>query len=134
MFFLHDMERVISLHPQFFDKDTQQNIIGKLHSEYEGTNTGNFYVICIVKVIDCSEPRVLPGSAWAEFTVVFQALVWRPFKGEVCDGVVSSVVSNGFFVEVGPLNVFVSKAVSMCRRSQTLCSPASKDDTLRVQI
>jgi DNA-directed RNA polymerase II subunit RPB7 len=43
---------------------------------------------------------------------MFQAVVWRPFKGEVCDGMVSSVVSNGFFVDVGPLNVFVSKAVS----------------------
>lgn len=112
MFFLNTMERVISMHPMYFDKDTADNVWASLLQEYEGTNTGTFYIVCVIKITDCSEPRVLPGSAWAEFTVVFQALVWRPFRGEVCDGVVSSVVSNGFFVEVGPLNVFVSKAVS----------------------
>jgi DNA-directed RNA polymerase II subunit RPB7 len=112
MFFLHEMERVVNLHPSYFDKDTHKYITDTLYQDVEGTNTGNFYIVCVVSVIDISEPRVLPGSGFAEFTIMFQAVVWRPFKGEVCDGMVSSVVSNGFFVDVGPLNVFVSKAVS----------------------
>lgn len=106
------MERVVNLHPSYFDKDTHKYITDTLYQDVEGTNTGNFYIVCVVSVIDISEPRVLPGSGFAEFTIMFQAVVWRPFKGEVCDGMVSSVVSNGFFVDVGPLNVFVSKAVS----------------------
>jgi DNA-directed RNA polymerase II subunit RPB7 len=114
MFFLHEMERVVNLHPSYFDKDTHKYITDTLYQDVEGTNTGNFYIVCVVSVIDISEPRVLPGSGFAEFTIMFQAVVWRPFKGEVCDGMVSSVVSNGFFVDVGPLNVFVSKAVSFC--------------------
>lgn len=113
MFFLHEMERVVNLHPSYFDKDTHSYITRTLYQDVEGTNTGNFYIVCVVSVIDISEPRVLPGSGFAEFTIMFQAVVWRPFKGEVCDGMVSSVVSNGFFVDVGPLNVFVSKAVSL---------------------
>jgi DNA-directed RNA polymerase II subunit RPB7 len=113
MFFLHEMERVVNLHPSYFDKDTHKYITDTLYQDVEGTNTGNFYIVCVVSVIDISEPRVLPGSGFAEFTIMFQAVVWRPFKGEVCDGMVSSVVSNGFFVDVGPLNVFVSKAVSI---------------------
>ena len=34
---------------------------------------------------------------------------WKPFKGEVVDAVVSSVNSMGFFADVGPLSVFISK-------------------------
>ena len=39
--------------------------------------------------------------------------MWQPFRGEVVDGEVSQVVNNGFFVDVGGLSVFVSKAVSV---------------------
>ena len=113
MFFLHEIERVVDLHPSYFDKDTHKYITDTLYRDVEGTIKGSYYIVCVVSVMDISEPRVLPGSGLAEFTIVFQAVVWRPFRGEVCDGMVSSVVSNGFFVDVGPLNVFVSKAVSL---------------------
>ena len=33
----------------------------------------------------------------------------RPFKGEALDAIVKSVNKMGFFAEVGPLDVFVSK-------------------------
>ncbi|KAI4730432.1 hypothetical protein E4T49_01790 [Aureobasidium sp. EXF-10728] len=83
MFFLHEMERVVNLHPSYFDKDTHKYITDTLYQDVEGTNTGNFYIVCVVSVIDISEPRVLPGSGFAEFTIMFQAVVWRPFKGEM---------------------------------------------------
>lgn len=113
MYFLHEMEHIVHLHPSYFDKDTHVYIKRKLYDDIEGTNTGNFYIVCIVQIEEISEPRVLPGSAFAEYTITFQAVVWRPFRGEVCDGMVSSVVNSGFFVDIGPLNVFVSKQVSI---------------------
>ena len=39
----------------------------------------------------------------------FNAIVFRPFKGEVLDAVVTQVNKLGFFAQVGPLQVFVSK-------------------------
>ena len=39
----------------------------------------------------------------------FNAIVFRPFKGEVFDAVVTQVNKLGFFAQVGPLQVFVSK-------------------------
>ena len=39
----------------------------------------------------------------------FNAIVFRPFKGEVFDAVVTIVNKLGFFAQVGPLQVFVSK-------------------------
>lgn len=111
MFFLHEIERIVNLHPSYFDKDTHKYITDTLYQDVEGTNTGNYYIVCVVNVIDISEPRVLPGSSFAEFKILFTAVVWRPFKGQVCDGMVSSVVPNGIFVDVGPLTVFVSRAM-----------------------
>ena len=39
------------------------------------------------------------------FPVRYKAVVFRPFKGEVLDAVVTTVNKMGFFAEVGPLQV-----------------------------
>lgn len=62
--------------------------------------------------MEISEPKVAPGTGMAMYTISYRAVVWQPFRGEVVDGEVSQVVANGFFVDVGALGVFVSKAVS----------------------
>ena len=41
----------------------------------------------------------------------FRAIVFRPFKNEVLDGVVTQMDQFGIFVEVGPLQVYVSDQV-----------------------
>lgn len=70
-------------------------------------------------------------SAFAKFHVTFECIVFRPFKGEVLDCVVTSVnkacpraiaigffhsslyrrAQMGFFAEAGPMQVFVSNYV-----------------------
>lgn len=87
MYFLHDMERTITLHPSFFGPRVKEYIRGRLMEDVEGTCTGQFYIICVMDTDtqDFSEGRVVPGSAVAEYTVHYRAVVWRPFKGEtVC--------------------------------------------------
>ncbi|PNS18598.1 DNA-directed RNA polymerase II subunit rpb7 [Sphaceloma murrayae] len=111
MFFLHELEHTVPLHPSYFDQKTYEYVENALYTDVEGTNTGSYYILCVVNIIDISEPRVLPGSATAEFKISYTAIVWRPFKGEVCDGEVANVTPSGFFVDVGPLQVFVSKAM-----------------------
>ncbi|KAG8626918.1 hypothetical protein KVT40_005863 [Elsinoe batatas] len=111
MFFLRELERTITLHPSYFDQKTHEYVENQLYHDVEGTNTGTEFVLCVVSITDISEPKVMPGSSLAEFTVAFNAVVWRPFKGEVCDGMVVSVAPSGFFADVGPLHVFVSRAM-----------------------
>ena len=43
------------------------------------------------------------------FPIKYTAIVFRPFKGEVLDAVVTTVNKLGFFAQVGPLQIFVSK-------------------------
>merc|ERR1719387_2964293 len=49
------------------------------------------------------------GAGFVTFPIRFTAVVFRPFKGEVLDAVVTTVNKLGFFADVGPLQVFVSK-------------------------
>ena len=109
MFFLHDLERTITLHPSFFGPRVKDYLTSRLLEDVEGTCTGLFYIICVLDAFDISEGRVLPGSGFAEYTVHYRAVVWKPFKGETVDAVVSSVNNLGIFAFVGPLQVFISE-------------------------
>ncbi|KAG8936411.1 DNA-directed RNA polymerase II subunit [Tulasnella sp. 418] len=81
----------------------------KLYSDVEGTCSGaHGYIIAVVKIIDHGAGMVLSGTGQAEFITRYSAIVFKPFKGEVVDGIVGEVNKMGFFAEVGPLTVFVS--------------------------
>lgn len=48
----------------------------------------------------------------------YDALVFRPFEGEVLDAVVKNVNKMGFFCEAGPLDIFVSNYVRSSARAR----------------
>jgi len=83
MFFLHNLERSVTLHPSYFGRNMHDLVTTKLVKDVEGTCAGDYYIIAIMDTFDVSEGRILPGSGLAEFTVGYRAVVWRPFKGEV---------------------------------------------------
>jgi hypothetical protein len=113
MFFVHEMEERIPLHPSYFSSEAPDSIRELLYKKKEGTNTGTMMIVRIIGILEISEPKVMPGTGMAMYTISYRAVVWQPFRGEVVDGEVSQVVANGFFVDVGALSVFVSKAVSL---------------------
>lgn len=82
MFFLHNLERQVTLHPSYFGKNMRDLVTQKLLSDVEGTCTGQYYIISVMDTFDVSEGRIIPGSGLAEFTVRYRAVVWRPFKNE----------------------------------------------------
>ncbi|WFC96574.1 DNA-directed RNA polymerase II subunit [Malassezia brasiliensis] len=81
----------------------------KLKDDVEGTCTGKYgYIIKVVSIMDVGQGRVIPGTGLAEFRSRYQAIVLKPFNGEVMDALVTNVNKMGFFAEVGPLSIFVS--------------------------
>lgn len=67
------------------------------------------YVICVIKIILKQPGRVQDSTGLIIVPVKYQAIVYRPIKGEVVDGVVESVNELGVIVDCGPLRrVFVS--------------------------
>jgi len=66
----------------------------KLLSDVEGTVSGQYgYIICVLDnhKIDIGAGKIVPGVGLAEFTVTYQAIIFKPFKGEVVDGTVTTV-------------------------------------------
>lgn len=94
MFFLKDMERNITIHPQMFGPRTLDVIAHKLKEDVEGTNMGNYYIISVMTEMQTSEGRIVPGSGYAEYTINYRAVVWRPFKGEVVSTIQVSPVPS----------------------------------------
>ncbi|KZO92927.1 hypothetical protein CALVIDRAFT_486792, partial [Calocera viscosa TUFC12733] len=108
-FLQKDLHHTILLHPSYFGSRMHQHIEQKLHADVEGTCSGEYgYIIAVLDVIDVGVGLVSVGNGQAEFITTYRAIVFKPFKGEVLDSVVTSVNKMGFFAEVGPLQVFVS--------------------------
>ncbi|CAN8069479.1 unnamed protein product [Agarophyton chilense] len=78
--------------------------------EVEGTFAGRFgFIVAVLKVEgDIPVAELDESTGFAIFPLAYQAVVFRPFKGEVLDSVVTKVTEHGFFAECGPLTVFVS--------------------------
>ncbi|CDK29227.1 unnamed protein product [Kuraishia capsulata CBS 1993] len=111
MFFLKDLSLNLTLHPSYFGPQMNQFLREKLLTDVEGTCTGQFgYIVCVLDCmsIDVGKGKIIPTEGSAEFEVKYRAVVWKPFKGEVVDAIVSSVNKMGFIADVGPLSVFVS--------------------------
>ncbi|KIX01602.1 uncharacterized protein Z518_09328 [Rhinocladiella mackenziei CBS 650.93] len=109
MFFLRYLEREISIHPSFFSSSIHQRLKDQLYADLEGSCNGEYYIVCIMDIYNISPGRVRPGSGEAHFTILYRAILWKPFKGETIDCAVSSIKAQGVFCEAGPLTVFVSK-------------------------
>ena len=126
-----ELSHTITLHPSYFGPNMQDKIREKLYADVEGTCSGRYgYVVTVVSISRLEKGKVLPGSGLAEFKVTYQAILFKPFKGEVLDCIVTTVnkvmcqlnrwhnltfekKKMGFFVDVGPLQVFVSSHVRL---------------------
>ena len=89
------MHHTIRLQPAFFTQNFETYLTEKLYKDVEGTCTGRFgYVIAVLdtnETLEISQGKVIPSIGLAEFEVAYRAIVFKPFKGEVVDGVVSQV-------------------------------------------
>lgn len=82
----------ILLHPSYFGPHMERYIEDTLHLEVEGTCSGAYgYIINVLSVEDVGAGNVLPGTGQAEFVATYKAVVFKPFKGEVVEGIVGDV-------------------------------------------
>jgi hypothetical protein len=87
-----ELTHTILLHPSYFGPRMLQFLESKLYSDVEGTCSGQFgYIIAVVSILDIGKGMVVEGTGQAEFVTRYRAIVFKPFKGEVVDGVVNNV-------------------------------------------
>lgn len=92
------------------------------------------FVIAVTTIDSIGSGLVLPGQGFVVYPVKYKAIVFRPFKGEVLDAVVTQVnkvnfiqiffkrnlqvvirfviFQVGIFADIGPLSCFISHHVS----------------------
>jgi len=110
MFFHIEMKKELLLYPKHFGPNIQEQLVDKLINSVEGSCSGRYgFVVCVTEVTHTGKGKIREGGGLATFPITFNAVVFRPFKGEVFDAVVTTVNKLGFFAQVGPLQVFVSK-------------------------
>ena len=69
------------------------------------------YLVTIFK-IESIENGIVNQNGEALFTVTFKALVFRPFKNEVLDGIVEGISRVGIELYIGSLKVFIPHTVN----------------------
>ena len=68
----------------------KEYLLKLLNIQVEGSCSGKLgYIIAVIEVTDVGRGKVVEGGA--EFKIRYKAIVYRPFRGEVVDGVVASV-------------------------------------------
>jgi len=98
------------LHPRYFGPNLLDAVTKKLYSEVEGTCNGKYgFIIAVTKIDNIGVGLIQPGRGFVVYPVKYNATVFRPFKGEVLDGIVNQVNKVGIFCEVGPLSCFISR-------------------------
>uniref|UniRef100_A0A803QTM9 DNA-directed RNA polymerase subunit n=1 Tax=Cannabis sativa TaxID=3483 RepID=A0A803QTM9_CANSA len=108
MFFHIVLERNIQLHPRHFGRSLRDNIVSKLMKDVEGTCSGRHgFVVAITGIEEIEKALSVMVQDLLHF-VKYQCVVFRPFKGEILEAVVSMVNKMGFFAEAGPVQIFVS--------------------------
>nr|BAJ94721.1 predicted protein [Hordeum vulgare subsp. vulgare] len=109
MFFHIVLERNMQLHPRHFGPHLRDKLVAKLMKDVEGTCSGRHgFVVAITGVEDIGKGLIREGTGFVTFPVKYQCVVFRPFKGEILEAVVTMVNKMGFFAEAGPVQIFVS--------------------------
>ncbi len=92
------LEKAIYLPPNLLGPKYKEKLHEKLIAQYEGQCSGRYgYIISITKIENIGIGKIQEGTGNAVFQVKFKAIVFRPFKGEILDAVVSNVSTVGYF-------------------------------------
>ncbi|KAI3385218.1 hypothetical protein SNEBB_001960 [Seison nebaliae] len=110
MFFRILLKHEVLLHPMYFGADILEKVREKLMVEVEGTCSGKFgYIIAVTSIEKIGAGKIQPSRGFVVYPVKYKAIVFRPFKGEVFDGVVTQLNKVGIFVDIGPFQCFISR-------------------------
>ncbi|XP_062510507.1 DNA-directed RNA polymerase II subunit RPB7 [Corticium candelabrum] len=147
MFYHVQLEHEIVLHPRYFGPNLLDTVKRKLFAEVEGSCTGKHgFVIAVTTIDNIGVGFVQPGQGFVKYPIKYKAIVFRPFKGEVLDAVVTQVNKVGLFTEAGPLTCFISRhsipsdmefdpdSNPPCYKTQDEDVVIQQDDEIRLRI
>jgi DNA-directed RNA polymerase III subunit RPC8 len=103
MFILVKLKDKVRIDPSHFEKEYNTAIKDEIHLRYSKKVLPNVGLcISIYEFLKIGEPFIIPGDGASFTEVEFQMIVFKPFLGEILDGiVVASDFKKGLTVSVG---------------------------------
>ncbi|EFN70218.1 DNA-directed RNA polymerase II subunit RPB7 [Camponotus floridanus] len=134
--YMISLEHEILLHPRYFGPQLLDTVKQKLYTEVEGTCTGKYgFVVAVTTIDNIGAGIIQPGQGFVVYPVKYKAIVFRPFKGEVLDAIVTQVNKVGMFAEIGPLSCFIShhsipEDMQFCPNVNPACYKSKEEDVV----
>ncbi|KAF8426337.1 RNA polymerase III subunit Rpc25-domain-containing protein [Tirmania nivea] len=101
MFILATFSDLVVIHPQDFSKPTSEAIEDEINAKYANKVVYNIGLcICLYDILKVSEGLIGYGNGSANVHVTFRLIVFRPFKGEILTGRISSSTPAGIKVRL----------------------------------
>ena len=97
--------------PADLSKDLKKIITVKLLEQVIGNcNLKYGYFIKISNIGDIKNGLIMEGSGDIIFNITYKVVLMRPFKGEICEGIIDKIFEEGgIHVKVGPMVVLIPK-------------------------
>ena len=111
MFFMMLFKKDMIVTPSDLSKNLEKIIKVKLMEQVTGTcNLKYGYFIKVVNINLSNDGLIMEGTGDILFKVEYTAIVMRPLKGEICEGIIDEILNEGgCFVKVGPMRVHIPK-------------------------
>lgn len=106
MYFFVNIKKHLRVPPEYLGPNMYDFINQKLN-DLQGSCSIQYGYLVTIYQIESIENGVVNQFGEALFTVIFKALVFRPFRGEVLDGIVQGTDQVGIEIMVGALKIFV---------------------------
>ena len=114
MFFKAQLVKDFVLEPRFMGKQIREMVHQRLKEAVEGKLEPNVgYIVTVLRIGDewMGKGRIDNMTGGVIYNITYEALVFRPFKNEVVDVIVTEVSNLGYNGTIGGLvNVFVSRS------------------------
>ncbi|CAH1637844.1 unnamed protein product [Spodoptera littoralis] len=130
MFYHISLEHEILLHPRYFGPQLLDIVKQKLYTEVEGTCTGKYgFVIAVTAIDSIGAGLIQPGQGFVVYPVKYKAIVFRPFKGEVLDAIVTQVNKS-----IPADMEFCPNVNPPCYKSKQEDNVIQEEDVIRLKI
>lgn len=111
MFYVMDLKYYLQVKPQYLGPGYHEYVEELLRQKVEGTvieGTGLIVAVGACEPMDLG--KLQEGTGFVLIPMKYRAVVIQNFKNEVVDCEVVEVNKLGFFGELGPVRIFVSKS------------------------
>eukprot|EP01126_Amoeba_proteus_P064584 TRINITY_DN9062_c1_g1_i3.p1 TRINITY_DN9062_c1_g1~~TRINITY_DN9062_c1_g1_i3.p1 ORF type:complete len:166 (+),score=11.70 TRINITY_DN9062_c1_g1_i3:187-684(+) len=110
MFFHITLTKNILMHPSSFGRRLHDEIRKALHKEVEGTVDPLYgFIVHVTGINDIPLGEVQDGGL-VNFSVTYKAIIFRPFRNEVIDAVVSRIDTIGIHFRAGPVQGLIPRS------------------------